>query len=87
MTTPKKVAEKRINKYPVKLEIETTEKVYDLLKLLAKKDRKSIKNYVETSLYLNMAGDIDYMFPWANNPERRKHFAVLRDVYAEVPSV
>ena len=82
MTNQKNVTEHSKNN-AVKLEIETTEKVYALLKMLAKKDRRSIKNYVATSLYMKMEGDIDYMFPWADNPERKKHFAILRTVYPE----
>lgn len=62
MTNQKKVIGESKDKHTVKLEIETTEKVYELLKMLAKKDRRSIKDYVTTSLYLKMEGDIDDKF-------------------------
>ena len=69
------------SKYTLRVDIEMNEAVYELLQLLAKKDRISVKKYIATSLYLKMEGDIDDRFGWADDPRKIKHFATLRTVF------
>lgn len=82
MTNQKKVKEESNKNNTVRLEIETTEKVYALLKILAKRDRRSIKNYLPTALYQKMAGDIDYLYAKDKRTQGR-YYKTLREVYSE----